>query len=216
MIATHIHEALAQVQELKIRVINAQHFTGYSGRCRVVSGTLALLAALVLSADWYPKTSTAHLLGWGVVLIVSVVVSYSAVLHWFLSDPDTKRDVRRLLPTVYALPPLAVGGILSVALIRCGAYNALFGTWMCLFGLANLSSRQVLPKALWPLGLFYIVSGTVCLFWPSLSFTNPWPMGIIFGIGEWIGGFIFHYHRMPDSSLSGFFAKGRDSYAQDV
>ncbi len=216
MMAMHIHQALAQVRELKMRVINAQHFTGYSGRCRAMTGTLALLAALVLSTEWYPRTPTAHLLGWGTVLVVSVILSYWAVLHWFLFDPDTQRDIRRLMPTVYALPPLIVGGILSAALIRQGAYDALFGTWMCLFGVANLSSRQVLPKALWPLGLFYIVSGTVCLFWPSLSFTNPWPMGLVFGIGEWVGGFIFHYHRLPDSSRTGLFSKGRDSYAQDT
>jgi hypothetical protein len=216
MMTMHIHQALAQVQELKMRVINAQHFTGYSGRCRVVGGTLALLAPLILGADWYPKTPTAHLMGWGCVLTVSVLANYFAVLHWFLFDPDTRRDVRRLIPTVYVLPSLAVGGILSAALILHGAYDSLFGTWMCLFGLANLSSRQVLPKTLWPLGLLYIVSGTACLFWPSLSFTNPWPMGIVFGIGEWVGGFIFHYHRRPDSSLSGFFSKGCDPYAQDV
>jgi hypothetical protein len=216
MMAMHIHQALAQVRELKMRVINAQRFTGYSGRCRAATGTLALLAAVILNTNGYPRTPAAHLLGWGVVLVVSVIASYSAVLHWFLFNPDAQRDIRRLVPTVYALPPLAVGGILSVAMIRRGAYDSLFGTWMCLFGLANLTSRQILPKALWPLGLFYIGCGTACLFWPGLSFTNPWPMGIVFGIGEWIGGFIFHYHRMPDASRSGSFIQGRDSYAQDA
>ncbi len=210
MIAMHIHDALAQVHELKMRVINAQHFTGYSGRCRIVGGTLALLAPLVLSAEGYPQTTTAHLMGWGFVLAVSVVANYAAVLHWFLSNPDTRRDVRRLIPAAYALPSLAVGGILTIALIQHGAYNALFGTWMCLFGLTNLSSRQVLPKALWPLGMFYITCGTICLFWPGLSFTNPWPMGLVFGVGEWIGGLIFHYHRLPDSTLAALFAKGSD------
>jgi hypothetical protein len=198
MIAMHIHHALAQVQELKMRVLNAQRFTGYSGLTRIMSGTLALFAPLVLGAEGYPKTPTAHLMGWGVVLVVSVVANYSALLYWFFSHPDVKRDIRRLIPTVDALPSLVVGGILTLALILRGDYDCLFGTWMCLFGLTNLSSRQVLPSALWPLGFFYIGCGTVCLFWPSLSFTNPWPMGIVFGVGEWIGGLIFHYHRLPD------------------
>jgi len=38
MIAAHIHQAPAQVQELKLRVINSQRFTGYSGRCRSSQG----------------------------------------------------------------------------------------------------------------------------------------------------------------------------------
>jgi len=212
MIAINIHQALAQVQELKMRVLNAQQFTGYSGLSRIVGGTFALLAPLVLSADSYPKTPTAHLVGWGLVLAISVLANYSALIHWFLFHPDVKRDPRRLMPTVDALPSLAVGGVLTVALIQRGSYDALFGTWMCLFGLTNLSSRQVLPKALWPLGFFYITCGTFCLFLPSVSFTNPWPMGIVFGIGEWIGGLIFHHHRMPDTPLSGCTTKEGDPY----
>lgn len=203
MIAMHVHHALAQVHELKRRVIDAQRFTGYSGRCRIIGGTLALLAPFVLGTPWYPQTPAAHLAGWGFVLAVSVVANYSAVLYWFLFSREVRRDARRLRPTLYALPSLAVGGILTVVLIRLGAYDSLFGTWMCLFGLTNLSSRQVLPRALWPLGLFYIGCGAACLFWPGLSFTNPWPMGVVFGVGEWIGGFIFHYNRMPSACLSG-------------
>ena len=39
MIAAHIHDALAQVRELKLRVLNAQRFTGYSGRGRADPAT---------------------------------------------------------------------------------------------------------------------------------------------------------------------------------
>jgi hypothetical protein len=144
------------------------------------------------------------------VFALSVLANYSALLYWFLFHPDVKRDVRRLMPTVDAIPSLIVGGVLTLALILRGNYDALFGTWMCLFGLTNLSSRHVLPRALWPLGFFYIGCGTICLLLPAVSFTNPWPMGIIFGIGEWIGGFIFHYNRIPDSPSFGSFFKGRD------
>lgn len=87
MIAAHIHEALAQVRELKMRVLNAERFTGYSGRSRAVGGVAAMLA-------------------------------------------------------------------------------------------------------------------------PWVSFTNPWPMGIVFGIGEWIGGFIFHRGRCPNAALTQFFYPG--------
>jgi hypothetical protein len=162
---------------------------------------------LILGASWYPKTPAAHLIGWGIVMTVSVLANYSALLYWFLFHPDVKRDIRRLMPTVEALPSLAVGGVLTLALIHRGDYNSLFGTWMCLFGLTNLSSRHVLPKALWTLGFFYIGCGTACLLLPSITFTNPWPMGIVFGIGEWIGGFIFNYNRIPNSFSIGFSIK---------
>ena len=205
MISRQVHHALRQVRELKLRVLNAERFTGYSGRCRAVGGTIALVAAAVMSASWFPRTTGAHLAGWCSVLALSVLANYSAVLHWFLFHPEVKRDPRRLMPTVDALPSLAVGGLLSLFLIRNGQYDALFGTWMCLYGLTNLSTRRVLPKALWPLGFFYIGSGALCLFLPGLSFTDPWPMGLVFGLGEWAGGLIFHHNRVPDLPLTSFF-----------
>ena len=107
MIAMHIHQALAQVHELKMRVINAQRFTGYSGRCRIIGGTLALLAPFVLGAPWYPQTPVAHLAGWGLVLGVSVVANYSAVLYWFLFSPEARRDARRL--DAYGIRPSVPG-----------------------------------------------------------------------------------------------------------
>ncbi len=84
MIAAHIHHALAQVQELRMRVLNSQKFTGYSGRCRALGGTIALFAPLVMGASWYPNSTTTHLWGWGVVLLCALLVNYSAVLYWFL------------------------------------------------------------------------------------------------------------------------------------
>lgn len=213
MIASHIHQALAQVRELKLRVLNAQRFTGYSGRWRAVGGTLALLAPLVLTAAWYPQTLVAHLIGWGVVFLGAVLANYAAVLYWFLFHPDADRDVRKLMPTIHALPSLVVGAIFTLILILHEQYDLLFGIWMCLYGLTNLSARHTLPKSLWPLGLFYIVCGTVCLLVPDLSFLNPWPMGIVFGIGEWIGGLIFHRHRVPEATLADFINTGDPTHA---
>jgi len=196
MIAANIHDALAQVRELKTRVLNAQRFTGYSGRSRALGGAIAIFAALIMSAEWYPRTTFAHIAGWGFVFLCAALSNYSALLYWFFFHPEPERDLRRLIPTIDALPPLLVGGILTGALIFHKQYDLLFGTWMCLYGLANLSCRQTLPKALWPLGIFYIACGTVCLSAPWIRLTNPWPMGIVFGVGELIGGFIFHRNRI--------------------
>lgn len=208
MIAAHIHDALAQVQELKMRVLNAQRFTGYSGRGRAVGGTAALLAPFVMSAAWYPQTPAAHLCGWALVCCCALLANYSPLLHWFLFHPDVKRDPRKLMPTVHALPSLAVGGVLSAALVLRGQYDLLFGVWMCLFGLTNLSARQTLPTAMRPLGFFYMTCGTVCLLVPWISFTNPWPMALVFGVGEWIGGFIFYRNRVPAATVAGFLYAG--------
>jgi len=213
MIAAHIHDALAQVRELKLRVLNAQRFTGYSGRGRAVGGSAALLAPLVLGAAWYPQTPAAHLAGWAGVCLWALLANYSPLLHWFLFHPEVKRDPWKLMPTVHVLPSLAIGGVLSAALVLKGQYDLLFGVWMCLFGLTNLSAGQTLPKAMRPLGFFYMACGTVCLLAPSVCFTNPWPMALVFGVGEWIGGFIFYRNRVPAATIAGFLYLGGQSRA---
>jgi hypothetical protein len=212
MIASHIHHALEQVQELKMRVLNAQRFKGYSGRCRAVGGTVALFACLIMGTRWYPPTPTAHLTGWGIVFLCAMLANYSAVLHWFLFQPDVERDVRRLMPTVDALPSLVVGGILTGALMLNEQHDLLFGMWMCMYGLTNLSARNTLPRALWPLGIFYIACGAFCLLTPWVALVNPWPMGLVFGLGEWAGGFIFHRNRVSDATLTSFLRPGGDAH----
>ncbi len=210
--ASHVHDAIRQVRELKRRVLEAERFTGYSGRSRAIGGTAALLAAWAMTRPGFPRTVEAHLAGWLAVLAVAVVGNYGALLYWFLGHPAHKRELRRLIPTIDAFPPLLVGGLLSAVLVRRGAYDLLFGTWMALYGLANLSSRRVLPRAIWPLGVFYISSGAFFLLAPGVSFTSPWGTALVFFLGEWVGGFIFHYNRRPDAPLSSFFARTGNSY----
>jgi len=173
---------------------------------------VALLACLIMGMDWFPATTKAHLAGWGIVFACAMLANYSAVLYWFLFQPDVQRDVRRLMPTVDALPSLVVGVILTGALAVKGQYDLLFGTWMCLYGLTNLSARNTLPRALWPLGIFYIVCGAFCLLTPWISHLNPWPMGLVFGVGEWAGGFIFHKNRVAGATLTSFLCPGGDSH----
>jgi hypothetical protein len=91
-----------------------------------------------------------------------------------------------------ALPALLIGGLLSVLLIRHGLYDLLFGTWMALYGLAHVPFRLSLPPANYGIGIYYMICGAVCLVAPGISFLDPWPMGIVFFGGEWIGGYVLH------------------------
>lgn len=193
MLTGHIQDALSQVRELQQKILEKQRFKGYSGRARALAGTIALLAALIMSTSGFPKTNTAHLYGWGGVFIFGLLINYGALLNWFLFDATVQRDFRKLRPIIDVFPPLLVGGILTLVLITQNQHHLLFGIWMCLFGLACLASRAALPKMIWVVGLFYIFCGAFYLLFSMPSFLNPWPMGIVFFIGEWLGGIILHY-----------------------
>lgn len=207
MIASHIHDALDQVRRLQETIITKKMFRGYSGRARLLSGLAALLGAATLSfCSLIPATPAAHLIGWAIVLIVSVLLNYLALLYWFLFDAEVRRNPLMLKPALDALPALAVGGVLTLPLLAASQFNLLPGMWMCLYGLAQVSYRQSLPPGIYRVGLTYIVCGATLLLLSSgtlllpgieseaLAFTNPWPMGISFFVGEWTGGAIMLEH----------------------
>jgi len=207
-----IQEALRQVQELKQKILEKQRFKGYSGRARAISGTIALGATGILASPYWPDTNEAHLAGWAIVFALACLLNFGAILYWFLRDPNAKRDVRRLRPIVDTLPPLLVGGILTLGLVRHEMYSWLFPIWMSLFGLANLASRHVLPPAISIIGWFYILAGSLLLLIGPDHFTNPWPMGIIFFAGEWMGGIVLHFDT--SDSISDFFHRREKLNAQ--
>lgn len=207
MIANHIHDALRQVQELRHKILEKQRFKGYSGRARALSGTIALLAAACLSFSTIPHSLPAHLVAWYVVFMLSVLLNFGAIIYWFLFDPAAGRDPKRLRPVIDVLPPLAVGAILTFVLVIDGRYEYLFGTWMCLYGLANLAGRHTLPRHIAWIGLYYIAAGALNLTLLRQPFLNPWPMGIVFFIGEWVSGMILHYDESERFPLPHFLNK---------
>ena len=195
MAAQHVQQALEQVKEIRGHIIDRQRFTGYSGRARMCAGSIALLGALAIASRRVPDTDMARLTVWGAVFVASVLVNYGALTYWFLHDPRVDRDLRKLRPALDVLPPLAAGGILTLALILRDVLAPLYGAWMLLYGLANLASRRVLPRSITLVGAFYMVCGAACLFAGGLEFSDPWPMGVVFFVGEVVGGAILHLDR---------------------
>ncbi|MCK6620037.1 MAG: hypothetical protein HUU32_04095 [Calditrichaceae bacterium] len=202
MIANHIHHALAQVRELQQKILENQRFKGYSGRARAICGCVALLAAFIMNSSFFPQNPRSHVLGWGVVALFGILLNFGALIHWFLFDPRVKRNIRKLKPTLDALPAILVGAVMTVTMLHNGLPQYLFGIWMSLFGLANLASRHVLPKRIWMVGVYYIACGSIFLLFPNVSFPNPWPIGTVFFVGEWAGGIILHFDDLQNLSAS--------------
>ncbi|MFQ5582918.1 MAG: hypothetical protein ACE5GL_00600 [Calditrichia bacterium] len=193
MLTNQIQNALAQVKELQQTILEKQRFKGYSGRARAIGGTLALIAAAIMASPSFPQVKAAHVTGWGIVFMIGFLLNFGMLIHWFLFDPKVKRDIRRLKPPMDAFPALFVGVVLTIALIFANQHQLLFGVWMSLFGLANLAARHVLPRKIWIVGVFYVVCGVIFLSLPNVSFYNPWPVGLVFFVGEWAGGIVLHF-----------------------
>ncbi len=217
MVTSHVQEALDQVRQLQHLVLERIRFHGFSGPTRICSGTLALVAAVGMSLPWYPQTARAHLLGWSVVLAVALVLNGGALGYWFLHDPEVQRNPRRLRPVLDVVPPLIVGAGLTVALVLRGHLDLLFGIWMLMFGLANLASRHVLPRAINWVGLFYIAAGLAWAMTPGLGFLQPWSLGIVFFAGEWAGGLILYWDgKRLDEAAPDFIRHSEKTYGHDT
>jgi len=204
MIVDHIQEAITQVKVLQSKILEKQRFKGYSGRAKALSGTFALIITSVMALTNYPENVSAHLFGWGVFFVFGFIINYGALIQWFLFDQSVKRDIRKLRPTIDVFPAFFVGGILTWSLIQVGHVQMLFGMWMCVYGVMSFASRHVLPRIYWIVGVFYISCGTIYLLTSDASFLNPWPMGIVFFIGEWMGSIILHYEDILNISWRNF------------
>ena len=188
MIADHIHDALSRVKKLQEIILAKKFFGGYSGRARFLSGCVALVGATVLGGKGFSSDPVTHLWGWGIILSVALFINYASLVYWFLFDPEAGRDPIQLKPAAYAVPPLAVGAVMSAVLIRGEMYDWLPGIWMCMYGLAQVTYRRALPPEIFFTGLGYMACGSYLLLFANLPFTNPWPMGITFFVGEAVGG----------------------------
>ncbi len=182
-----VSEALAQVRQMQSVVQDRLRFRGFSSRARIAGGFAALLGAIVLGRMAPPDAQLAHLAGWGAVLLLAGGVNYGALLLWMRRDARWQRRAE-WVPALESLPPLAVGGLLSLAFWRAGAYDLLPGTWMLCYGLVHMAYRRNLPAGVYAVGFFYLAAGAVCLLTPGLLFTDPRPMGMVFGVGEVAGG----------------------------
>lgn len=147
MIANHVHDALEQVRKLQQVILEKRLFRGYSGTARIIGGAAAIAGAMIMSSAKFPAYPDAHLVGWACVLLVGMATNYGALAIWFFFDKDARREFLKLVPAMDAIPPLAIGAFMSLALVIHQEYDLLFGTWMCLYGLAHMSYRLSLPTA---------------------------------------------------------------------
>src|SRR5262249_1554794 len=85
------------------------------------------------------------------------------------------------------LPALVVGLMLTVVLWQGapGADWMLPGLWQLAFCLGIFASCRFLPRPMFVVGLWYMVSGLVCLAAGGTHHElTPWSMGIPFGVGQ--------------------------------
>lgn len=139
-------------------------FTAVSGRGVVMMGLFALMAA-VLVRD---ATGT---LAWALTWLTAAVVSLGTA---FLLMARKARDAgmtrlagpgRKFAWNV--TPPLIVGGLLTLALLRLGLTDLLPATWLLLYGTGVVTGGSYSVRIVPLMGLAFMGLGTAALFTPA-------------------------------------------------
>ena len=162
--------AMDNLSFIRSTMERATAFTAVPGWGGVAMGVTALGATVVAArshtvGEWLAVWLIASVLalaigGWAMVLKAkragTTVLSYSG---------------RRFVLSY--LPPLAVGALLTLVLVRAGLYVALPGTWLLLYGTGVVTGGAYSVRVVPLMGLWFMALGALALLVPP-------------SLGEWL------------------------------
>lgn len=197
-----IERALSDLAEVRDRLVRVQRFEGYSALAAVASGLGALIAGYV-QARVAPLPATgaslqAYVVIWMICLAVALALNYGAAAIWMLKHlgPAAASGFRTAARSI--APSVALGGLLTVALIDRGAYALLPGTWFALYSLGLFASRDAIPRTTVLVTLGFAVLAALFLVSPLQHIALAWwvmPLG--FGLGQVAVGALIWKERAP-------------------
>jgi hypothetical protein len=167
--------AMDNLSFIRSTMERATAFTAVPGWGGVAMGATALGATVLADgrppAEWLGVWLAASVLalgigGWSMALKASrggtSVLSYSG---------------RRFVLSY--VPPLAVGALLTLVLVRAGLYAALPGTWLLLYGTGVVTGGAFSVRVVPLMGLCFMALGAIALLAPPAW--GDWLMAVGFG-----------------------------------
>jgi len=158
--------AIDNLRFIRETMERAAAFTAVPGWGQVGVGATALAAAALAA-----RQPTVEL--WLVTWLAEAVVAL-ALGGWALArkahaanDPILSGPARRF--GLSFVPPLAAGGLLTVALYRAGVVQALPATWLMMYGVGVTTAGAFSVRIVPVMGLCFMLLGVVALFGPP-----PW------------------------------------------
>ncbi len=153
----------------------ATAFTAVSGWGLVIVGCSAFLAALAASRA---QTSAVWVAIWIAEAFVSLGIAGGAS---FRKARASRMPLFTMPGKRFALsfsPPMIVGALLTLVLLKSGLYGALPGVWMLLYGTGIVTGGAFSVPVVPVMGLCFMIGGAAALFLPA-------------AVGDWLmaGGF---------------------------
>ncbi|HYL21304.1 MAG TPA: hypothetical protein VEU74_06070 [Gemmatimonadales bacterium] len=156
--------ALDNLRFIRQTMERAGSFTAVPGWGQVAVGATALVAAVLAARQPTPELWLAVWLG---EALVALTIGGAAMVRkaYAVHDPILSGPGRRF--GLSFLPPMVVGGLLTVALYRAGLWQALPGTWLLLYGTGFVTGGAFSVRIVPVMGVCFMVAGAAALFGPA-------------------------------------------------
>jgi hypothetical protein len=183
-----LSRALSDISSIRKQVANSTEFRGYGPATLATTGVFAALAAVVQQL-WLADAGS-HIAGYLSIWVFTAALSAALAgfqmytrarrIHSALSDEMIHMAVEQSLPSIVA------GLLLTVVLVGSAPHSAwmLPGVWQILFSLGIFSSCRFLPKPMFAAGVWYLLTGLICISIGNAQALSPLAMAIPFGAGQ--------------------------------
>jgi hypothetical protein len=168
--------AMDNLRYIRETMERATPFTGISGRGEMTIGGTALIASVIAARQPSFKLWVYTWLAEG--LISSLIAGWSMDRKARATQTSLFSGSGR--KALYSLAPsLIAGGLLTLVLVRAGAFTAIPGMWLLLYGTGVITGGMFSVRAVPAMGICFMALGALALFSPT-AWTN-WFMAGGFG-----------------------------------
>ena len=168
--------ALDNLSYIRATMERAGSFTAVPGWGTAAVGATALAATAIAMQQ---RTDAAWLAVWLVEAVVGVAIGGAAMVWKARAANDSLLSGPGRRFGLAFLPPLLVGGLLTIALHQAGMFQAMPGTWLLLFGTGVITAGAFSVRVVPLMGLCFTLLGAAALFTPARWW--PWFMALGFG-----------------------------------
>jgi hypothetical protein len=198
-----LNKALGDISSIRRQVARSTEFRGYGPATLAATGGIAVLAALLqlLSLPDPASHISAYLAIWISTAVVSAgligvqMVSRTHRVHSGMADEMIRMAVEQFLPAAGAgvLLTIVLAGFVPTALWM------LPGLWQIIFSLGVFSSCRFLPRPIVAAGVWYLLSGLICISLADARALSPWAMGLPFAAGQVLVAAILFFTAQENS-----------------
>jgi len=191
-----LRDAISQISQIRAQMARGERLRGLRAVPVGFSGLMALAAA-ALQPALVPQPASqldAYLLLWLGVAVLSAATGFleMAVRCRVSGSGLTRATV--FLAAEQFLPCLFAGAAVTFVLIRTAPEQAwlLPGLWQILFGLGVFAFARLLPRPVFWVAAYYLMTGTGVLALGPEALSG-WAMGLPFGFGQLMTAAILYW-----------------------